>query len=308
MSKKRLEAPKMRGVEDLLTMDVEPSQITAAPINKIKTSSNQPRRYFDPDKMAQLVQSVKEHGILEPLLVRPLNSDEYELIAGERRLRAALLAGLTEVPIIIKDLTDKQALQVALLENLQRSDLNPVEETEGILELLSIELSVTTDQVVSILNQAANAKKRKLELTENVSRQLVLVESLLAGIGRFNTESFRTSRLPLLNLPADVLEVLRSGQLEYTKARALARVASQETRKQLLLDAIAYNLSLNEIKRKIQQTEQQQEPENPSIKDQVDDILRRLKQSKVLDDPKKKAKVEKLLAQLSALILDDNTN
>ncbi|TBR56415.1 chromosome partitioning protein ParB, partial [Westiellopsis prolifica IICB1] len=76
MSKKRLEAPKMRGVEDLLTMDVEPNQTTTASINKIQTSSNQPRRYFDPNKMAQLVQSVKEHGILEPLLVRPLNSDE----------------------------------------------------------------------------------------------------------------------------------------------------------------------------------------------------------------------------------------
>ncbi len=308
MSKKRLEAPKMRGVEDLLTMDVEPNQTTTAPINKIQTSSNQPRRYFDPDKMAQLVQSVKEHGILEPLLVRPLNSDEYELIAGERRLKAAVSAGLTEVPIIIKNFTDKQALQVALLENLQREDLNPVEETEGILELLSIELDVTTEQVVSILNQAANAKKRKLELTENVSRQLVLVESLLAGIGRFNTESFRTSRLPLLNLPVDVLETLRSGQLEYTKARAIARVGDQETRKQLLEDAIAYNLSLNEIKRKIKEIEQQSQSESPSLKDHVDDTLRRLKQSKVLDDPKKKAKVEKLLAQLEALMKDDKTN
>ncbi len=308
MSKKRLEAPKMRGVEDLLTMDVEPNQATAAPINKIQTSSNQPRRYFDPGKMAQLVQSVKEHGILEPLLVRPLNSNEYELIAGERRLRAAVSAGLTEVPIIIKNFTDKQALQVALLENLQREDLNPVEETEGILELLSIELDVTTDQVVSILNQAANAKKRKLELTENVSRQLVLVESLLAGIGRFNAESFRTSRLPLLNLPADVLEALGSGTIEYTKARALARVGDEETRKQLLEDARAYNLSLNEIKRKIKEIEQQSQPETPSIKDQVDSTFRKLKQSKVLDDPKKKAKVEKLLAQLQALMKDDNTN
>ncbi|TBR56379.1 chromosome partitioning protein ParB, partial [Westiellopsis prolifica IICB1] len=224
---------------------------------------------------------------------------------GERRLKAAVSAGLTEVPIIIKNFTDKQALQVALLENLQREDLNPVEETEGILELLSIELDVTTDQVVSILNQVANVKKRKLELTENVSRQLVLVESLLAGIGRFNTESFRTSRLPLLNLPADVLEVLRSGQLEYTKARAIARVKDDQTRKQLLEDAISYNLSLNEIKRKIKEIEQQSESESPSLKDQVDDTFQRFKKAKVWDDPKKKAKVEKLLAQLEALMKAD---
>ncbi|KOP24596.1 chromosome partitioning protein ParB [Hapalosiphon sp. MRB220] len=305
MSKKRLEVPKMRGIEDLLTMDVEPNQTTAATINKIQTSSNQPRRYFDPDKMAQLVQSVKEHGILEPLLVRPLNSDEYELIAGERRLKAAVSAGLTEVPIIIKNFTDKQALQVALLENLQREDLNPVEETEGILELLSIELDVTTDQVISILNQAANAKKRNLELTENVFRQLEKVESLLAGVGRFNAQSFRTSRLPLLNLPPDVLEVLRSGQLEYTKARAIARVKDEDTRKQLLEDAISYNFSLNEIKRKIKEISQQSKSESPSLKDQVDDTFQRFKKAKVWDDPKKKAKVEKLLAQLEALMKAD---
>ena len=302
MSKKPLEVPKMRGIEDLLTFDSAPKQTTTAPLNKIKTLGNQPRRYFDPDKMAQLVASVKEHGILEPLLVRPLEHGEYQLIAGERRLRSALVAGLTEVPIVIKDFTEQQALQVALIENLQREDLNPIEETEGILELLSIELDVTKEQVVSILNLAANSKKRKLELTENVSRQMQKVESLLAGIGRFNAESFRTSRLPLLNLPADILSALRDGRIEYTKARTLARVSEEETRIQLLTDAIAYNLSVKEIQREIQKTQQQVKPESLSIKDQVDSTFQRLKQSDVLDDPKKRAKVEKLLAQLDALM------
>ena len=87
--------------------------------------------------MQALVQSVKTDGILQPLLVRPLGEEKYELVAGERRYRAAKEVGLTEVPVIIGDLTQQQALRVALVENLQREDLNPVEETEGILQLLS---------------------------------------------------------------------------------------------------------------------------------------------------------------------------
>ncbi|KOP26566.1 chromosome partitioning protein ParB, partial [Hapalosiphon sp. MRB220] len=100
-------------------------------------------------------------------------------------------------------------------------------------------------------------------------------------------------------------EVLRSGQLEYTKARAIARITDSETRKQLLEDAIAYNFSLNEIKRKIKEISQQPESESPSLKDQADNTFRRLKKSNVWDDPKKKAKVEKLLAQLEALMTDN---
>ncbi|KOP26555.1 chromosome partitioning protein ParB, partial [Hapalosiphon sp. MRB220] len=108
------------------------------------------------------------------------------------------------------------------------------------------------------------------------------------------------------------LEVLRSGTLEYTKARAIARVTDSETRKQLLENAISYNLSLNEIKRKIKEISQQSESESssktesPSLKDQVDDTFQRFKKAKVWDDPKKKAKVEKLLAQLEALMKTDN--
>lgn len=138
--------------------------------------------------------------------------------------------------------------------------------------------------------------------------QAHVIEELFASLGRMSWESFVKNRLLLLNLAVDVLEVLRSGKLEYTKARAIARLRDESTRKQLLEDAIAYNLSLNEIKSKIKEIEQQYKPETPSIKDQVDDTFRKLKQSKVWDDPKKKAKVEKLLTQLNALMKNDNAN
>lgn len=285
--------------------DTKTNPTNTVPITKIKLPPSQPRRYFDEHKLEELSRSIKELGILEPLLVRPLVGEEYELVAGERRFRAAQLAGLTEVPVIIREMDDITTSKVQLVENLQREDLNPVEETEGILELVSIELGVTKNEVISVLNSAANAKKRNLDLTENVFRQFETIESILSAIGKFSAESFRVSRIPLLNLPADVLETLRQGQIEYTKARAIARLQDESTRKELLEDAIAYNLSLSEIKRKIKEIESAAQPETPSLKDKADDTFRRLKKSQVWDDPKKQAKVEKLLAQLNALIEDD---
>ncbi|MEL6162354.1 MAG: ParB/RepB/Spo0J family partition protein [Cyanobacteria bacterium J06628_3] len=306
-ARKTRQVPQMRGVQDLISMNTETSQ-TTAPINKIQINDKQPRRYFDPDKMVQLVQSVKEHGILEPLLVRPLKQNKYELIAGERRLKAAQEAGLTEVPIVSKQFDDKQALQVALLENLQREDLNPVEEVEAILELLTIVMEVTPEEIKSILNLSANAKKRKLELTDNVSRQLEQIETILAGIGKFNAESFRTSRLPLLNLPSDILEVLRQGKIEYTKARVIARVKDEQQRSDLLDEAISQNLSLTQIKELIQKLEQNQtdieETPQQQLTRRYSDVGKRLKSTKIWDDTRKRKKLERLLGDLEKLLLE----
>lgn len=302
MVKKPLELPKMRGVEDLLSMDVESESPTATVnIDKIRLPAQQPRRYFDPEKLSQLVQSVKEHGILQPLLVRAVNG-EFELVAGERRLRAAKEAGLTEVPIITKELSDHQTLQIALLENLQREDLNPVEETEGILELLSIELDVNSGEVISILNQAANAKKRGLDLTENVSRQLEIVGLVLQGVGRFTAESFRTSRLPLLNLPDDVLEILRQGQLEYTKARAIAKLKDDGERRELLDKVLNENLSLSEIKQLIKELTPGKITVKETLNAKYSELGKRLKNAQVWEDAKKTKKLEKLLGDLEQLL------
>ena len=300
MVKKALELPKMRGVEDLLSMDVE-SPTATVNIDKIRLPAQQPRRYFDPEKLNQLVQSVKEHGILQPLLVRAVNG-EFELVAGERRLRAAKEAGLTEVPIITKELSDLQTLQIALLENLQREDLNPVEETEGILELLCMELDVNSGEVISILNQVANAKKRGLELTENVSRQLEIVGLVLLGVGRFTAESFRTSRLPLLNLPDDVLEILRQGQLEYTKARAIAKLKDEGERRELLDKVLNENLSLSEIKQLVKELTPGKTTPKETLNAKYSELGKRLKNAQVWEDVKKTKKLEKLLGDLEQLL------
>ncbi|MEJ6487827.1 ParB/RepB/Spo0J family partition protein [Nostoc punctiforme UO1] len=307
---------QLKGVAALLGESFNQTQSTAnspttVAINLIKLPQSQPRRYFDLKKLEELSRSIKELGILEPLLVRPLPGGGYEVVAGERRYRAASMAALTEVLIISREMDDATAYQVRLVENLQREDLNPLEETEGILELLMLRLEMTRDEVISHLNRMRNVCDRyeeNSELRHNVMSQpeTKIIEELFSSLGRMSWQSFVKNRLPLLNLPPDVLEVLRSGQIEYTKALAIARIQDEKTRKQFLEDAIAYNLSLSEIKRKIKEIEQQTKSETPSLKDLADDTFRRLKKSQVWDDPKKKAKVEKLLAQLDALMQDDN--
>ena len=269
-------------------------------IESIHLPQQQPRRYFAPEKLQSLVQSISERGILEPLLVRPLGDNQYELVAGERRYRAAKIASLTEVPVVIRQLSDTEALQLALVENLQREDLNPVEETEGILQLLALKLESKQQEVISLLDRLINNKRG---FTDNVvsNEKQQLIEDVFASVGRLSVESFRTHRLPLLNLPVDILSALRSGQIEYTKAKAIARVKDEETRKQLLEKALANSLSLSQIKEKVKALKPTKEKEE--LKSRVDNTYKKLKTSKQLWlDPKKRKKLESLLSQLEKLI------
>ena len=162
---------KLRGVAALLETtsndNVERNKAAElVPLEQVIKSSFQPRRYFDSLQQKQLETSVATHGILEPLLVRPHKSGSYELVAGERRYLAARAVGLSHLPVVVKQLTDTEALQIALVENLQRADLNPLEETEGILQLLSIETALTREEVVLLLYRLENESKGKV--TQNV--------------------------------------------------------------------------------------------------------------------------------------------
>ena len=230
--------------------DVEsPSAPNMIVIARIRLPAQQPRRYFDPQKMEQLVLSVKEHGILEPLLVRTLDeSDFYELVAGERRYRAAKEAGLTDVPAVIRNLTDEQAVQLALIENLQREDLNPIEETEGVLQLLALKLEMSVDEIPKLLYRMQHQAKGKVAHNVMGSSENEAVQAVFASLGTMTWESFVNNRLPLLNLPEDVLEALQQGKIAYTKAQVIARVKNEEQRRDLLKEAITQDLSLAQIK------------------------------------------------------------
>jgi ParB family transcriptional regulator, chromosome partitioning protein len=307
-TRKRPSVAPMRNVSAFLTPSTEPTEalpLSEVPIEQITLPAQQPRRYFDPAKMAHLIESVREHGILEPLIVRPIAPNQYELIAGERRFRAAQLLNLTAVPISSREFTDREAQQIALVENLQREDLNPIEETEAILALLALSLDVESSEIIVILNQVANAQKRNLELTENVFRQYEQVEKLLQGIGRFTAQSFRSSRLPLLNLPEDILAALRQGKLEYTKARAIAQVKDEIKRKKLLKQAVTKELSLSAIKEEVAVVKAEElgvDRDPADFKVRFDDIHRRVKQAKLWDDPKKRRRLEKMMGALEVLL------
>lgn len=272
------------------------------PIQEIKLPPTQPRRYFDPKKLEELSLSLKELGILEPLIVRPRPDGAYELIAGERRFKAAIMAGLEFVPVVIREMDDDTVKQVQLIENLQREDLNAYEETIGILELLALRLNSTQDEVISLLNRMSKANRKQ---ADNVIRdeENVVVEGIFASLGRLSAESFRTNRLPLLNLPEDIKEALQKGSIEYTKARAIAKVKEDVKRAPLLQAAIKENLSLTEIQLLIRDIFAQEKADTtPSLKTQYKELSKQLGSSKVWDNPKKKKALEKLLNQIKVLL------
>lgn len=311
MNRKRSSVPQMRGVSaflsnpaDTIPDSAEQKTASSVAIEKIRLSVQQPRRFFDPDKLESLAASIRQHGILEPVLVRSLPEGEYELVAGERRYRAAQLARLQEIPIVARDLSDQEALQLALIENLQREDLNPVEETEGMLDLLTLKLGCSQEAIFDALAQMATTQKKGIELSGNVSRRVKKIAEVLESTIGLTPESFRTSRLPLLKLPADVLAALRQGKLEYTKARAVSRLKDDKSRQRLLQEVIAKDLSLSQIKARLKELAPVTRNE-PTVSDRLISVARELRERKGLDNPKKQRRLEKLLQDLESLLEDE---
>ncbi len=272
----------------------------------------QPRRYFDAEKLEQLVQSVKQHGILEPLLVRPLPDNQYELVAGERRYRAAVKLELAEVPVVVRELSDTKALQLALVENLQREDLNPIEETEGILQLLALKLNLTEPEIPPLLYQMKNAFEKDLGKDSDVRDNVIPnpesdseqgVQGVFSDLGLMSWYSFTCNRLPLLRLPNDILGALRRGEIEYTKAKAIAQVKDETERLALLEDAIASSLSLSQIRERVKAS--QPPPEQGEFAARIDATTKRVKKSKVWENTSKRQKLESLLKQLEELISEE---
>jgi ParB family chromosome partitioning protein len=284
----------------LFSEEEEPTVPSTVSLDQIILPPNQPRRYFDPQAMQSLAESVKSEGILQPLLVRPVD-EKYEVVAGERRYRAALESGLTEVPVTVRVMTDDQAVQYALVENLQREDLNPIEETEGILSLLAFRLGCDLEEVTSKLYRMENEAKGKV--TRNVSgkEETEAIEQVFTSLGRMNWLSFVRTRLPLLKLPADILDALRAGRLEYTKAKAIAQIKDEAERQRLLSDAIHDFLSLSRIRERVKEAKVSSS-EPPTLAERMGATYKLAKKQKVLDDPKKRKKLESLLGQIEALL------
>ena len=179
------------------------------PIAQVKPNPNQPRTHFDESALAELAESIRENGVLQPLLVRKKGRN-YEIIAGERRYQASKLAGLDEVPVIIKDVDDQKMMELALIENLQRSDLNPIEEAKGYQQLI-----------------------KKSKMTQ---------EALAKAVSK--SRSSITNSLRLLDLPEEVQQFLFEGKMTAGHARAILAVPFEEQRIKLAEKVVAEQLSV----------------------------------------------------------------
>lgn len=217
-------------------------------MDSIRFNSEQPRRHFDGQALNELAESIRKRGVLEPVLVRRLG-DGFELIAGERRTRAARQAGLDQIPAIILSVDDDAALEISIMENLQREDLNAVEETEAVLRLLQLHLGQPRKQVIAILQEIYNQERgRAASGAQFPDETKAELRSLLTRLGRFTPSSFYVNRVPILDFPTELLTAVRSGKLEFTKAQALARVKDADLRRKLLEEAVKEGLTLTQIR------------------------------------------------------------
>lgn len=182
-------------------------------ISLVEPNSNQPRRQFDDEKLGELADSISEHGVLQPILVRPLENGGYQIVAGERRWRASRLAGLTEVPVIIKDFDDLKVMQIALIENIQRQDLTPIEEAEAYKNLID-NYHMTQQEVAKAVGKSRSA------------------------IANF---------LRLLALTDDVRQYVSEGKLSMGHAKVLAGISDEDTQTTAAEIAVENGFSVREL-------------------------------------------------------------
>ena len=186
-------------------------------ISELEPNRDQPRKEFDPAALAELAGSIAAVGVIQPLIVRPLVSGGYQIVAGERRWRAAQSAGLTEVPVIIRELNDKEVDEIALIENLQREDLNPVEEAEGYRHLMN-EYGMTQEQVASRVGK---------------SRPSV------------------ANSVRLLELPDSVLGMLTAGDLTVGHVRPLLGLHDEESMVKIACQAVKKKMTVRDVEKQV---------------------------------------------------------
>ena len=184
-------------------------------INEITPNKEQPRKTFDETALEELADSIRQHGVLQPLLVRPLTSGGYQLVAGERRWRSSRLAELKEVPVIIKELSDTEAMEIAIIENLQREDLNPIEEAEGLQALID-KCGYTQEQVATSVGK---------------SRPAI------------------TNALRLLKLPEEVREMAKDGTISAGHARALLAFDNQPMMIECANQIVSKKLTVRDVEK-----------------------------------------------------------
>ena len=202
-------------------------------LNEIEPNKDQPRKTFDEKALSELADSIAQHGVIQPLLVRPMPDGSYQLVAGERRWRAARRAGLSEVPVVIREMSDSEMMELALIENLQREDLNPIEEAEGLQQLI-----------------------HTYGLTQ---------ETAAARVGR--SRPAIANALRLLSLPTPRVEVTRDGQISAGHARALLSLNDEEKMVEIADQILKKEISVREVERLAKAAaKEKKQPENHPLR------------------------------------------
>ena len=209
----------------------EKSAYQSLPIYKVEPNPDQPRKDFDPEELENLAESIRVHGLIQPLTVREMQTGYYQIIAGERRWRAARLARLSEVPVVIIEADDRKAMELALIENLQRQDLNPVEEALGYKSLM-----------------------KDYGLTQ---------EEAAARVGK--SRPAVANALRLLGLNPEVLELVRSGSLTAGHARAIASLKSEKKQQEAAKKVIALSLSVRQTETLCKNMEKEPAPKKEEV-------------------------------------------
>ncbi len=221
--------------DDFLDDTSTPRSSLQLPISQVESYSSQPRKQFDPEALADLADSIRRHGIIQPLTVRKLSSGYYQIIAGERRWRAARMAGLTQVPAVVIEADDRKAMELAMIENLQREDLNPMEEAEG--------YKVLMDQYGMTQEEAAQAVGKSRSAVANAVRLLGLSDSVrkLVEEGALSAGHART----LLSLPAKLQDsaaaTVVKGDLSVRQTELLCKKLTQEKKAAPVKDGLTVN-------------------------------------------------------------------
>ena len=193
------------------------------PLTEIVPNKEQPRKTFDEGALEELADSIKQHGVLQPLLVRPLPSGGYQLVAGERRWRASRIAGLKEVPVVVKELSDVETMEIAIIENLQREDLNPIEEAEGLQALID-RCGFTQEEVATSVGKSRPAIANALRL---------------------------------LKLPSEVREMTKNGEISAGHARALLAFDNEAMIYEGAQNIVKNNLTVRDVERLAKTSEAQ---------------------------------------------------
>lgn len=243
-----------RGLEALLGEKSKPVQddapITRLPLSVLQAGKYQPRQKMDSGPLQELAESIREQGVMQPLLVRAISAGKYEIIAGERRFRAATLAGLTEVPVLVSVVDDKSAAAMALIENMQREDLNPLEESQGLARLIE-EFGFTHEQVAKSVGKSRSAVSNLLRLSQLTKpvQAMLLAGDIDMGHARALLPLPGASQVALAQkIMAQGLSVREAERL----STALARVGGQMgTKKTKISDAVASDPDLHRLSREI---------------------------------------------------------